>query len=117
MILRALVAELAIDPRKLTAYALDPDNPKGAAKALMFERHLGYTKDNYQLLLKQIQERAPDAEAIFQFKDEHGERYRIDLEINGVEPHQREIVRTGWLVAPNSNIARLITLYVRKRDD
>ena len=50
MKLRELVNEILIDPRKLTAYALDPENPKGKNKAFMFEKYLGYTKDNYQPL-------------------------------------------------------------------
>ncbi len=50
----------------------------------MFQRHLGYTKDNYQPLLDKIYTKALDTEATFQFKDEHGERYQIDLEIRGI---------------------------------
>ena len=115
MKLRELVDEILIDPRKLTDYALDPDNPKGKDKAVMFQRHLGYTKDNYQLLLDQIYERVLDAEAIPQTEDRYGIRYRIDLEIQGIEATQIEIVRTGWLIPPDSNQARLTTLYISKR--
>lgn len=115
MKLKELVNHLEINPRKLTEYALNPDNPKGANKALMFQRHLGYTKDNYQPLLDQIYDQALDAEATFQFKDEHGERYQIDLEIKGRETDQQEIVRTGWIRELNAKTARLVTLYVKKR--
>jgi hypothetical protein len=115
MQLRYLVTEVIIDPRKLTDYALDPENPKGKDKAVMFERHLGYTKDNYQLLLDQIYDRVLDAEAIPQNEDKFGMRYQIDLEIQGVESQQIETVRTGWLIPPNSQQARLITLYISKR--
>lgn len=41
MKLRELVDQILIDPRKLTDYALDMDNPKGKDKAVMFQRHLG----------------------------------------------------------------------------
>ncbi|ACB51608.1 hypothetical protein cce_2258 [Crocosphaera subtropica ATCC 51142] len=115
MKLKELVDHIDINSRKLTEYALNVDNPKGVNKALMFERHLGYNKDNYQLLLNQIYAQVLDAEATFQFQDEHGERYQIDLEIKGIEAYQKEIVRTGWIREPNSNIARLVTLYVKKR--
>jgi filamentous hemagglutinin len=115
MQLRELVDEVLIDPRKLTDYALDPDNPKGRDKAVMFQRHLGYTKDNYQLLLDQIYERVLDAEAIPQNEDRYGIRYQIDLEIQGIDATQIEIVRTGWIIAPGSNQARLTTLYISKR--
>jgi len=38
MKLRELANEVLIDPRKLTDYALDPENPKGKNKAFMFQR-------------------------------------------------------------------------------
>jgi hypothetical protein len=115
MRLRELVGEIIIDPRKLTNYALDPENPKGRDKAVMFERYLGYTKDNYQPLLDQINALVLDAEAIPQNHDQFGMRYRVDLEIQGIEDRQIEIVRTGWLIPPDSNQARLTTLYITKR--
>ena len=109
------MSRVLIDSRKFTEYALNPDNPKGADKAVMFRYHLGFTKDNYQSLEEQILTQALEAEAIWQRTDEHGQRYRVDLEIRGVEVGQIEIVRTGWIVQVGSNVARLVTLYVRKR--
>lgn len=115
MKLRELVDDIVIDPRKLTDYALDPENPKGKDKALMFQRHLGYTKENYQLLIDQINQHVLDAEAIPQNEDRYGIRYQIDLEIRGIEAQQIEIVRTGWLIPLNSRQARLTTLYIPTR--
>ena len=69
---------------------------------------------NYELLLQQILEQALLAEAILGNNDSHGQRYRLDLEIIGKEG-QREIVRTGWIVEPNSDAARLVTLYIRRQ--
>ncbi|MEG4799273.1 hypothetical protein QUB63_01240 [Microcoleus sp. ARI1-B5] len=80
----------------------------------MFQLHLGFTRDNYQELLQQIQTKALSFEAILQRTDLHGEHYRVDWEITGIEG-QREIVRTGGVVPPNSNAARLTTLYVRRK--
>jgi filamentous hemagglutinin len=117
MKLKDIVSRIFIDPRKLTEYALNPDNPKGTDKAIMFQRHLGFTKDNYELLLERIKAIALDAEATLQRTDIHGQRYQVDLEIEGIEPEKKEIVRTGWIVEPNSSLARLVTLYVRKRNE
>jgi hypothetical protein len=113
MRLREVVSRVVIDPRKLTEYALDPDNPVGRDKALVFERRLGYTKDNYEGLLEQIQRIALEAEAVPKLVDRHGQRYQVDLEVTGVAG-QWAIVRTGWIVEPGSEAARLVTLYVRK---
>ncbi len=115
MKLRELADEILIDPRKLTAYALDPDNPKGKDKAFMFQKHLGYTKDNYQPLLDQIYHQTLNAQALEQNTDKYGTRYQIDLKIQGVESEQIETVRTGWLIAPNSKQARLTTIYIPKK--
>ena len=114
MKLRELVDQVTIDPRKLTDYALDIENPKGKNKALMFLQHLSYTKDNYQLLLEQIYQNVLDAEAIPQTQDKYGTRYQVDLEIQGLKAEQIETVRTGWLIPPNSKQARLVTLYIKK---
>jgi filamentous hemagglutinin len=56
----------------LTAYALDSENPKGKAKAMMFRQCLGFSPANYQSLLAQIEAKALDAEAILGKQDEHG---------------------------------------------
>lgn len=114
MKLREIVTRLVIPPRKLTDYALNLENPVGRDKAVIFQRLLGFTQDNYELLLVQISEQALDNEAVLGRNDEHGQRYTVDLEIIGIEG-QREIVRTGWIVEPESNVARLVTLYVRRR--
>ena len=110
-----IVSDITIDSRKLTEYALNLDNPKGADKAVMFERHLGFTKNNYQLLSNKIKLIALEAEAVLQQTDIHGRRYRVDLEITGIQPGQQETVRTAWIVQSDSNVARLVTLYVKKR--
>ncbi|WP_036478515.1 DUF6883 domain-containing protein [Myxosarcina sp. GI1] len=115
MKLKDVIDYVSIDPRKLTEYALNLDNPKGRDKALMFQRHLGFTKDNYQPLLEQIETKVLNAEASLQRTDVHGRRYQVDLQVNGVKQGQTEVVRTGWIIEPNTNVARLVTLYVRKR--
>ncbi|MBW4623623.1 MAG: hypothetical protein KME17_30220 [Cyanosarcina radialis HA8281-LM2] len=110
-----IVNRVIIEPRKLTEYALNSDNPKGADKAVMFQLYLGFTKDNYEALMAQILAVALEGEAILQRTDEYGQRYQVDLEVQGSEEEQKEIVRTGWIVAPGSDVARLVTLYVRKK--
>jgi len=109
-----LVNRVVIDPRKLTDYALDPGNPVGCHKALIFKRRLGFTRHNYEALLQQIERKVLTAEAHLKRSDEHGRHYFVDLEIIGIQG-QRAVVRTGWLVPPDSDEARLVTLYVRRK--
>lgn len=115
MKLREIVKQIFIDSRKLTSYALNPRSLKGGDKALMFQEHLGFTQNNYQLLLNQIQDKVMDTEAILGVCDQYGQRYQVDILINGVATEQQEIVRTGWIVKPNEDIARLTTVYIRRR--
>lgn len=111
MRLQDLVATLSIDPAKLTAYALNAKHPKGQYKARRFAATLGYTADNYQSLLRQIESQAFEAAAKVLWADQHGQRLQVDLEIVGVGG-QQALVRTGWLVAEGRETAVLVTLYV-----
>lgn len=113
MKLKELVSHLVIDHRKLTEYALNLDNPVGSDKAVIFQRRLGFSQENYELLLAQISAKTLDAEAVLGLNDKHGQRYTVDLEILGAQG-QQGIVRTGWIVEPGSNGARLVTLFVRR---
>ena len=99
---------------RLSDRLLDPDNPVGRHKALVFERYLGFNRDNYESLLQQVETQALDSEAHLQRTDQHGQHYRVDLEVTGTGD-RRGIVRTGWLVVPGSDEAWLVTLYVRRR--
>jgi hypothetical protein len=109
-----VVSRLVIDRRKLIAYPLDPESPKGQHKAILFQRRLGYNLDNYKSLLEQIEQLAIDGNAIATTEDSHGQRYHVDLVITGVNA-QSAIVRTAWIVEPDDkDCARLISLYVRK---
>jgi hypothetical protein len=55
-----------------------------------------------------------EAEAVQKSEDQHGQRYQVDLEVVGTE-NQRAIVRIGWIVQPETDFARLVTLYVKKQ--
>lgn len=85
MKLADIVNRLAIDARKLTDYALDPDSPWGHYKAMVFKESLGFTRENYADLLAQIEEKALEGEAILRGEDEFGQRYTVDLLIRGTE--------------------------------
>lgn len=113
MKLREVADRVVVDVRKLLDYALNPDAPWGHHKAMIFERILGFTRENYADLLAQIESNALGSEAIFHSEDEYGRRYTVDLMIQGTEG-RKAIVRTGWLVPPGADEAHLITLYVRK---
>lgn len=82
---------------------------------MIFQEYLGFTQQNYQLLLTQIQDKVMESEAVLGVYDEYGQRYQVDILIDGVEVGQQEIVRTGWIVRSNEDMARLVTAYIRRR--
>lgn len=101
-----------IDVRKLTEYALNPANPRGGMdKSRVFRSALGYTRDNYQGLLEQIQRGVRSTPAVRGEVDVHGVRYTVDILVKG--PVGQAIVRTGWIFSPGSDVPRLVTLYVK----
>ncbi|MDJ0659445.1 MAG: hypothetical protein QNJ42_08130 [Crocosphaera sp.] len=113
--LQNIVAGIVIPPNKIPKYALNTNHPIGGDKAYMFQRHLGYTKDNYSFLEQQIKEKALTANAVERQPNDYGRIFQVDIEILGNYQGQKETVRTGWIVKPNSNLAQLTTLYIIER--
>jgi len=107
-----LVDNVIINSRKLTHYALNRDSPKGKHKAILFEKLLGFTKENYTHLLEQLEKKSLSAEITYHSEDQYGKRYTTELLIEGIEAQR---VKTGWLIAPEAKEAHLVTLYVIKR--
>lgn len=115
MRLKDIVNQINIPIQKIIGYALKLDHPYGGDKAYMFKKYLGYTQNNYSFLLAQIEEKALREDAIERPSNEYGRIFQIDLEILGNYEKQKEIVRTGWIVKSNSNVAQLTTLYIISR--
>jgi hypothetical protein len=115
MRLQDIVSQINIPMAKVTSYALNLNHPVGGDKAYMFRKHLGYTQDNYQFLLQQIEEKVLTADAVELQPNQYGRIFQVDLEILGSLPGQKEKVRTGWIIKSSSNVAQLTTLYIRER--
>jgi hypothetical protein len=109
-----IVKRVVVDSRKLTHYALDENSPLGRHKALVFEKILGFTVENYADLLHQLETKSLNAEAVFHSEDKYGKRYTVDILVDGTEGRQA-IVRTGWLAPTGTHEAHLVTLYVKRR--
>lgn len=111
MKLRDFASTLSISPAKFILYALNENHPKGKHKARVFNATLGFTAVNYHSLLHQIETQALDAEAEVYKEDRYGRHLQVDLTVTGIMGQQATI-RTGWLVAADSDTAFLSTLYV-----
>jgi len=85
-----------VDIRKLRDYCLNPDNPRGIAKARVFARALGFTTSNAAELREKLLEIAASEEAEPGELDLYGQRYTIDFEME-TETGKANI-RSGWIV-------------------
>jgi len=113
MKLRDLAGGVAIDAHKLTEYALNPYNERGQHKARVFARVLGFNQQNYAVLAEQIRVQVLESEAEVMCIDQFGRHVRVDLVIHG-EQGQVAVVRTGWPIATDSEVAALVTLFVKE---
>lgn len=108
-----IAESIRIDPRKLTHYALNSESPLGKHKAVLFARLLGFTRDNYPLLLAQLEQAAMQSVVTLHSEDSHGARFTADIPVKGIEG-QEAMIRTGWILPHGSREAHLTTLYVKR---
>ncbi|MCL1853867.1 MAG: hypothetical protein FWF88_12755, partial [Peptococcaceae bacterium] len=107
------VEKVTVDSRKVTDYALNPNNLSGGAdKARVFENALGYNQLNFGQLIEQIQSKLPSCEAVLGKADQYGQRFTVDIPITGPNGNTAN-VRTGWILEPGSDTPRMTTLFVK----
>lgn len=102
-----------IPKEKLSGYALNKEHKGGGRdKAIAFERALGYNKENYQDLIKNINKNLDHFPAEFKGKGKHGERYQVIMNLTGPNGKTAKVL-TGWLTDEKGK-ARLVTTHVDK---
>ena len=87
------------------------DNPVGGNKARFFESVLGFTKDNSDLLTKQLKEGVMKNTPIPGKVDQYGARFTVDIPVAG--PNGNGFVRSGWIYKPGSNTPEMTTIFVK----
>lgn len=102
-----------VDIRKLRDYCLNPDNPRGSAKARVFARALGIKAKDADQLRERLLEAATSEDAALGELDLYGQRYTIDFDME-TEAGRAEL-RSAWIILRGENTPRLTTCYVKKR--
>lgn len=77
------VNRAVIYPRKRTDYALNSDHPVSGNKARIFESVLGFTKENSDLLMKQLKDGVVKNTPIPGKVDQYGTRF-VDIPVTGL---------------------------------
>lgn len=101
-----------IDPRKITNYALSPTHPVGKHKAKVFEKALGFNTSNADELINQVYDKLPFCDAIIGKLDIYGQRYTVEIEIDGTNGNSATVV-TGWIIKAGKTDPELTTIYVK----
>ncbi|NHC34822.1 DUF6883 domain-containing protein [Scytonema millei] len=98
-----------VDIRKLRDYCLSLEHEKGKHKARLFLSALGITADNAEELRQLLLEAVKIHKAQLGRQDEFGQRYTLDFPLEW--QNRSAIVRSGWIVEPDSKIPKLTTCY------
>lgn len=98
---------------KFTKYALDPIKQPDKAKA--FKVALGYTLDNYQDLIDNIQRNFNEDLLKLKAEDKFGKRFELVMCLKG--PNGKDAnVCTAWIKETDNSELRLTSAYVTKKE-
>ena len=104
-------AERAIaDIRKLRDYCLSLSHPTGRHKARVFASALGMTSADAELLRDLALHAVQQNDAQPGLMDEYGQRYLVDFVVEW--KGKRAMVRSTWIVEPDSSVPKLTSCYV-----
>jgi hypothetical protein len=101
-----------VDDRKLLKYILNSAHPHGRTHAILFERLLGITKSNAEILRSSLLRAAADGEAIDTGDEGFGTKYEIRFSMDG--RRGKYIVLSVWIVERDGAdvVPRLVTAYI-----
>ena len=107
-------ADRAVVPvEKLRDYSLNAAHPEGKHKARVFAALLGFTEADAEKLREMVLIAALTQEAVEGLTDEHGTRYRIDFETQGLRG--AVLIRTAWHIDTGETDPRLVSCYVKRK--
>jgi hypothetical protein len=103
-------AQAVIEIAKLRDYCLNSDHPRGRHKARVFAAALGITAHHAEALQGALLEAARTGETKATDQDEYGQRYVVDLTMQGLGG--TAMVRSSWIFKNGEDFARLTSCYV-----
>ena len=98
-----------VDSRKLQAYCLNPQHPRGRNKARVFAS-AGIRQTDADELRTALLAAAASAEAQTGIANPYGQRYIIDFEL--VRENKIVKIRSTWIVRIGEDMPRLTSCYV-----
>lgn len=107
----------AVTPsEKFVNYSLDYTNPNSKGKAEAYEKSLGFTKENADLLISQIHHNVTEGKIhpVSIQSNNYGTKYKYEIPVKGPNGKTKIIVAV-YQIDKNTSIPRLITNYVKKK--
>ena len=102
-------ARAIVDTRKLQAYCLNPQHPRGRNKARVFAS-VGIREADAGELKTALLAAASDGEAVLGAANPYGHRYVVDF---GMDRQGRTVrIRSTWIVRAGEDLPRLTSCYV-----
>lgn len=99
-----------VDDGKLLDYVLSSTHPIGRHHAELFERLLGITGANYQLLKEQLLRAAATVDVEAGQPSQFGQKFQMRFAVRG--PLGTRLVLAVWMLDEGQAFPRLITCYV-----
>jgi hypothetical protein len=100
-----------VDEAKLRDYCLNPLHHRGRHKARRFRSLLGFTAADAPKLRQLLLTASSELEAQVAGLDEFGQRYWIDIELQGTGC--RVVLCSAWIVRAGEDFPRLTSCYIR----
>lgn len=102
-----------IPKEKFTKYALDPIKQPDKARA--FKEALGYTIENYEDLIDNIQKNFDESLLKLKASDKYGDRYELVMNLKGANGKNANVC-TAWIKENADSELRLTSAYVTKKE-
>ncbi len=101
--------------KKLTEYTLNKDHPVGKHKARVFKSALGFDKNNFRVLERELKRNLAitAANKYKKEKTKHGIKYSVEEEIMGENKEIKKVL-VVWHIDENSDAPRLVNAIVKE---
>ena len=97
---------------KFTAYLFNPENKDGWAKGRAFSSRLGYAKENWKALQKEILRGASAYPASHKGNNGHGERYEQRMVLYGKNGTPANVI-VGWIKREDGSVS-MTSAYIKE---
>ena len=94
---------------KLERYCLNPQHPSGKHKAFLFQKRLGITLDNKEVLEQALLKAIIDNEAVIYKQDHYGIHYDVKFAFQTAVGSS--LILSSWIVRTGETFPRLTNTY------